>query len=133
MGASSGYIPPAAKSAVLTVLTSTSPGDLGSIAIPANITRYIIRKIAVVAKTAAGTLALATVDLRTVAAGGGSSVLSGATALVAASAAGKVVDLSSVSVITDALTASTLFVRQTVDSANAGTIIVSLELTDLSG
>lgn len=92
--------------------------DLATVAIP--FARYLPLAVRVEAVTAAGTLAGATLDIRTAVAGGGASVLSAPTALTAATAVDKIVSITPVA--TDVRTASALTIRQTTDSVNAGTI-----------
>lgn len=114
----------------LTVLTAGSPADLGTITVPAHITRYRLTATTgasafngAVAETAAGTLNAAVVQVWTEAGGTGTQVMSNLnlpTATGTFNAAG-----SPGGVI---ITTNTLHVRQTVDSANAGTINLYLTL-----
>lgn len=92
--------------------------DLATITVP--FARYLPVALTIEAKTAAGTLAAATVDVRTAAAGGGASVLSAPSALTGVTAVDKIINVTPVA--TDVRTASSLYLRQTVDSGNAGTI-----------
>jgi hypothetical protein len=110
--------------------TAGSPSDLASIVIPTNISNYVIKNAWVRAVTAAGTLIAATIDIRTAAGGAGSSILSAPTALTGLTGVGTVKTISALNAST--LTAPLLYVRQTVDSLNAGTVMVTLELVDLS-
>lgn len=103
------------------IATSGSPADIGSITV--GLSRYIISGIYVESLTAAGTLALGTIDIRTATAGGGSSILLAATALTSLTT----LDLAqsvAPAALGSVLTAATLTVRQTINSLNAGTIAV---------
>lgn len=110
--------------------TAGSPADVASIAIPFSMSKYVVKAAWVRAATAAATLQAATIDLRTAAGGAGSSILSGATALTSLTAAGKVQTINCVT--SDALSSQIIYVYQTVDSGNAGTVEITLELIDLT-
>jgi len=92
--------------------------DIAAIAVP--FARYVPLALVVVGVGAAGTLAVATLDLRTATAGAGASLLTAPTAINSVTATGKIQTI--VPVATDVRTAATLSLRQTVDSANAGSI-----------
>lgn len=55
------------------IATSGSPADLQSVVLPSSINRYTVTNVYAYTTAASGTLALATVDVRTAAAGGGAS------------------------------------------------------------
>lgn len=93
------------------------------------IDKYIVTNVRIVARTAAGTLAVAEVGLYTAAAGGGTGIVAAA-ALTGVTAANK--HLAMTVAAHDVQTAQTLYVRQTVNSGNAGTVDVIIELQDLS-
>lgn len=103
------------------IATSGSPADIGSIT--TGLSRFIIQGIYVESLTASGTLAAGTIDIRTATAGGGSSVLSAATALTSLTTLNLTQSIATAA-LGSVLTASTLTVRQTVNSLNAGTIAV---------
>lgn len=110
-----------------TIGASGSPADRTSVALPAWVTKYTVEAVRARAVTAAGTLALATIDVRTASGGGGASLLSAATALSALSAADTVQSITPATFASVA-TASTIYLRQTVDSGNAGTIDLELDI-----
>lgn len=107
----------------ITVLTTGTPADLATATLPTWCTRYMVMLTGsrAIAETAVGTLAAASFILRDAASGGGnfaSSSFSGpattnALVNVTGSAAGG-----------PAHTSSQLFLRQTANSANAGTLSV---------
>lgn len=103
----------------VTLGTTGSPADLVTVTV--GLSRYIVTAVYVESNTAAATLAAATIDLRTATAGGGASVLNAATALTGLTTANKAQSIA-VAALGNVLTASTLTLRQTVDSANAGTV-----------
>lgn len=112
-----------AKSA--TILTAGSPADLASIVIPSGITRYTVGTnngntvvgFKALAETASGTLAAGAVDIYT-GAGGTGSALAAATWNLPSAASSMTGTTTGSNLV---LTAGTLYVRQTVNSANAGT------------
>lgn len=130
-GSSYGGIAPItlyAKS--VTVLTAGAPADIATITIPAGITRWMVQANITdgvllgclsYVETAAGTLADATYDVRTAASGGGTGIAADA-GLEAAS--GGYTTMAPAFGGTGLLvgTASTLYIRQTANSANAGTV-----------
>lgn len=103
------------------VLTANSPGDLVSITVPSQVARYVVHSVYIETISATGTLALCTIDLRTATGGGGASLLNAATALTSLTSANLAQSLT-VAALGSVLTAGTLTVRQTVNSANAGNI-----------
>lgn len=107
----------------LAIATAASPADLGTQSVP--FARYIVQSVYVESLTAAGTLALGTLDIRTAAAGGGASILTAPVALTSLTGA-NLAQSFAVPAITGATvaTAANLTVRQTVNSANAGTAAV---------
>ncbi len=114
----------------VTVGTSGSAADRASVALPVGITRWRLLRTIIRVVTASGTLALGTVGIYTQAAAGGTTIVTAA-ALVTLTATNKVVD-STIAAITDGITDTNVFVRQTIDSANAGTIDVFIDCQDLT-
>lgn len=113
------------------VQDSGSAADLAILAgLPA---RWVLLGARVVGKTQAGTLAAAVIDLRTAGAGGGSSVIdvtSTNSTLNTITANGKIKNLTPLAQ-TDVYTARRLFLRQTTNSANIGTVDLHLQIQDL--
>lgn len=123
------------RSAVLTLAaTGDTDADIGTIDLtnnnPDQVTKCLIIAAYVHVVSAAGTVAAAVLDIRTAAAGGGSSIIT-AGAVTGLTAADKVKALT-VPAQTDVFAADKLYVRQTTDSANAGTIRVVVEVVDFS-
>lgn len=123
------------RSAVLTLLTAGDVDtDLGSIDLtdgnPDQDTKFLMVGCYVHAVSAAGTLVAAVLDVRTAAAGAGASVITAA-AITGVTAAGKVKAMT-VPAQTDVVAADKLYIRQTTDSGNAGTIRVVVEVIDFS-
>ncbi len=126
------------RKSVSDVLTLTTTGDadsdLGYIDLtegdPDIVNKFIPREVWIEAVTAAGTLAASQISLRTAAAGGGSDILT-AGANSGLTAAGKVKQLT-VTAVTDVVTADRVYIRQTTDSGNAGTVRVHILWMDLS-
>lgn len=110
----------------VTVLTTGTPADVASVALPAWCTRYRMAPSGVhicIAESAAGTLAGASFGLRDAASGGGNAISNA----FAGPASTSVIVLpvnAGTSVL--ASTASTLYLYQSANSANAGTISVYL-------
>lgn len=116
----------------VTLGTSGSPADLTSVVV--GLSRYIVTAVYVESNSAAATLAAATIDVRTAAAGAGASVLNAATALTGLTAADKAQSVA-VAALGNVQTATSLYLRQTVDSANAGVVslvIVVIPLPETS-
>jgi hypothetical protein len=113
------------------ISTSGSPADKFTGALPAGVSRYVVQSVTVTATSASGTLALSTIDLRTATGGGGSSILAAPTALTALTAANLAQSISPAA-IGSTFTAGSITLRQTVDSANAGTVLVIVAFIDLS-
>lgn len=126
--ASTPYATQGVRISNVTLGTTGSPADLTSVSI--GLSRYVVTAVYVESNTAAGTLAAATIDIRTAAAGGGASVLNAATALTTLTAADKAQSIA-VAALGNVQTASTLVLRQTVDSANAGTVSVVIVVVPL--
>lgn len=127
-GAATPYGTQAVRISNVTLSTSASPVDLTSVVI--GLSRYIVTAVYVESNSAAGTLAAATIDIRTAAAGGGASVVNAATALTGLTAADKAQSVA-VAALGNVLTASSLYLRQTVDSANAGVVSVVIVVVPL--
>lgn len=109
----------------LTVLTSGTPADIGTIAVPSGITRYVVAFGSAttsgcarcIAETAAGTLAGALFVVRDTASGGGTAVTGNITGPASAGLATNGAVASPLTV----LTSPTLHINQIANSANAGT------------
>lgn len=110
----------------VTILTAGAPADIATITVPAWCTRWVmtgssaavvIGSVAV-AETAAGSLSAAAVEFRDAAGGGGSAITTVAAAMP--TAAGNAASFRAVT--TTIFSSSTIYIRQTTDSANAGTV-----------
>jgi hypothetical protein len=114
----------------VTVLTAGSPADIATVTLPAWCTRFRFASVGhiVVAETAAGTLAGALFQIQDTAGGAGLTVSS---AWSGNASTGVVVlpAVSSTSIVPS--TVPTLYLRQTANSANAGTISVYLTVVPL--
>lgn len=113
------------------IATSGSPADLQSVILPSSINRYTVTNVYAYTTAASGTLALATVDVRTAAAGGGTSLLTAPVALVGLTAVNLVQNMTPLTLGTTFANGS-IFVRQTVNSANAGTLTIAVEILVLN-
>lgn len=107
----------------VTVLTTGTPEDVASVALPAWCTRYyvILTGSRCIAESAAGTLAGATFSLRDAASGGGNSASSN---FVGPASTSVMVSVTGTPATTAPHTSATLYLNQTANSANAGTISV---------
>jgi hypothetical protein len=110
----------------VTVLTTGTPADVASVALPAWCTRYRLAQSGmhlVVAESAAGTLAGANFTVRDTASGGGNAIGN-----AFAGPASTSVVVAPVNASTSVLpsTAGTIYLNQNANSANAGTISVYL-------
>jgi len=114
----------------ITLLTTGAPADIATITVPSWCTRYVVilSGSRILAETAAGTLAAASITVRTAANGAGDPV-TGTTACPASTASTVSVTGTSVSVAPP--TTQTLYVYQTGNSANAGTVSGYLILVPL--
>ena len=111
----------------VTILTATTPANLATIVIPKGITRYFVEAAGAIqcyAETASGTLAGGTIQLRTATSGGGSQIGSTITPPAAATSMTTTAGSS-----TTPLTNTTIYLYQTGNSANAGTVTVSIRLS----
>lgn len=115
----------------ITVLTSGGVGtDVATITIPSGITRYRVtnsQNCAIYAETAAGTLGGAGYQVRDASGGGGSTIVNTVTLPAAASTGVSAPGTDAAAVYT----ASTLYIRQTANSANTGTVSVYLTITPI--
>jgi len=118
----------------VTVLTSGAPADIASITLPSWLTRWSIPlgsvgnfTSRVIAETAAGTLGSASFTCYTAASGGGSAVTGAITGPTAA-ALGYPINGINPSSVAAAFTSNTIYIRQTANSANAGTVSFYLML-----
>jgi len=109
------------------IATAAAPLDLASFSIP--FARYLVQNIIVESQVAAGTLAAATIDLRTAPAGGGVSCLAAPVALVNLTAANLAQVIAALQNVVQ--TAPSLTIRQTVNSINAGQVAFALEIQPL--
>lgn len=117
----------------VTVLTSGAPADIASITLPSWLTRWALPNHGVgniqsrlIAETASGTLAAASFTCYTAASGGGSAV---SNAITGPTAAGLGSSISGIAPTTAAsFTSNTIYIRQTANSANAGTVSFYLML-----
>ena len=107
----------------VTVLTTGTPADVASVALPAWCTRYyvILTGSRCIAESAAGTLAAASLNLRDAAAGGGNAASSNFAGPASTSV---MVNITGTAASSPPHTAATLYLNQTANSANAGTISV---------
>lgn len=115
----------------VTVLTTGTPEDVASVALPAWCTRYRLASSGghiVVAESASGTLAGATFNILD-AAGGVGTTICGTFAGPASTSVVVLPAATSTSIVPS--TAGTLYLRQTANSANAGTVSVYLTLVPL--
>lgn len=106
-------------------ISTSTTGDLVTVA--TGLSRYIVSAVYVESLTAGGTMAAGTVDIRTAASGGGSSILTAPVALTSLTAANLAQQLTTAA-IGSVLTAANLTLRQTVISLNAGTVGVVIIL-----
>ena len=114
----------------VTVLTAATPADIASVTLPAWCTRFRLATAGhmCVAESAAGTLAGAALTVQDTAAGAGAAI-SGAFAGNSGTNAIVLFVNSSTSVTPS--TTGTIYLRQTANSANAGTISVYLTIVPL--
>jgi hypothetical protein len=113
----------------VTILTAATPANLATIVLPAGITRYYIPAASAIqcyAETAAGTLAGGTIQLRTATSGGGSQIGSTITPPAAVSTM-----TTTAGSDTAVLTGGTVYLYQTGNSANAGTVSVYIKLVPI--
>lgn len=133
VGLSAAYAPQSTQGAYALVfsgaaISTGSTGDLQTIA--TGTSRYIILSVYAETTAASGTLALATVDVRTAPAGGGTSILTAPVALASLTAINLAQSLAPMA-LGAIQTAANLTLRQTVLSANAGTISVVVVILPL--
>lgn len=102
-------------------ISTGATGDLQTIA--TGTSRYIILSVYAETTAASGTLALATVDIRTATAGGGTSILTAPVALASLTATNLAQSLAPMA-LGAIQTAANLTLRQPALSANAGTVSV---------
>lgn len=109
----------------ITVLTSGTPADIASVTLPTWLTRWRPFYIGnyCVGETAAGTLAAANFTLRDAAAGAGNAQ---AASFAGPASAGASVVITNTGPTSTLANGNTLYLRQTINSANAGTISVYL-------
>lgn len=112
------------------IAAAGSPIDAASIALPPQVTRWIPTRTTFRAATAAGTLAGASVGVFTQAAGAGTTIVTAA-AITSLTAANKMQTMTTIAV-TDGITDTNIFIRQTADSANAGTLDIVIDCIDLT-
>jgi hypothetical protein len=115
-------------SPIVSLLTAGAPADIGTITIPSYILRWAITNVAcaifIYTNTQTGTPAAGTLVLRSAASGGGTAFntalapSSGANTFVAAGALAN----------GGTFTGNTIYINQTVNSANAATVTVYIQL-----
>ena len=117
----------------VTVLTSGVPADIASITLPSWLTRWSIPlgsignfTSRIIAETASGTLAGASFTCYTAASGGGSAVTANIFGPSAAALGGVINGITPSTAA--AFTSNTIYIRQTANSANAGTVSFYLML-----
>lgn len=117
----------------VTVLTSGAPADIASITLPSWLTRWSIPlgsignfTSRIIAETASGTLAGASFTCYTAASGGGSAVTANIFGPSAAALGGVINGITPATAA--AFTSNTIYIRQTANSANAGTVSFYLML-----
>ncbi len=105
------------------VTTATAPADVATINLPPGLGRFIVLGYTLTAITAAGTLVAGLIGIRDTA-GGAGALLVTATALTGVTAVnlGVTTNMALTAQIVNAATVTQLFIRQTVDSGNAGTV-----------
>lgn len=119
-GTYESFLPILVATKSVTMLTAATPASLGTVVLPAGITRWMTTtstSLYCYAETASGTLAAGTIQVRTAAAGGGTQLWG--TLTPPASAGTITTQLGSSNSMQ---TATTLFLWQTGNSANTGTI-----------
>lgn len=109
------------------IVTSGAPADMQSFALPSYINRYTVTGVWAYTSAASGTLALATIDLRTAAAGGGSSLLTAPVALTGLTAVNLAQNLTPLA-LGATFAGGTMYARQTVNSANAATLVIAVRV-----
>lgn len=121
-------VPLVVQAKSLTVKTSGSPADIGSISIPSGITRwYMMIGSVLVAETAAGTLAGSSYSFFDAAGGTGNQM--NVSAVAGPASAGLKAAINPAA--TPVSTSGTIFIRQLADSANAGTMSFYLLIVPL--
>lgn len=113
------------------IVTSGAALDLGSASLPTGITRWAMTRAFIETLSVGGGLGLAAIDVRTAPSGGGTSVLNAATLLTGLTGSNLVQVLTPLA-ITSVQTATSLTLRQTINSLNIGSVQVVIELIDLS-
>ena len=106
----------------VTILTSATPSDIATISVPSWVTRYICQPsaagVTATAETASGTLAGAAVTFRDASGGGGNQLTN---SLTLPAGVGNAVWPGGTTSPVTLSTSSTIYIRQTSNSANAGT------------
>ena len=111
----------------VTVLTSGAPADIASISVPSWVTRWTLVGSGVgatsrlIAESAAGSLSAATFVVLDGAGGTGNMVSTGSTTGPASANLGTVIGAAAPGTLAFS-TSSTIYIRQTANSANAGTM-----------
>lgn len=114
----------------VTIKTSATPADIATITIPSGITRYRVinsQMMAAIAETASGTLAAANVKVQDAASGLGNNIVAAFAMPASASTMTSAPGASSTQIITS----STLYLNQTSNSANAGTVSFYIQIQPL--
>lgn len=110
------------------ILTAGSAVDIATGTV--NVPRYLISSIYAETISSAATLAAGTIDIRTAAAGGGSSILTAPAALTSLTAINLIQSIAPAA-LGSVLTASSLIVRQTVNSLNTGSVGIIINIIPL--
>lgn len=131
-----GYTPIILSAKNVTVGTSGSPADIATITIPTGITRWGVLQTGaninhsrVIGETVAGSMGGATFQMFDTAGGAGVAVTS---SFVGPAASGSAVTITGSNIaVLPSSSAQTIFIRQTADSANAGTVSFYLTIIPL--
>lgn len=112
------------------IATTGSPADRASRALPVGITRWRPLRATIICATATGTLGAASAGIFTQAGGVGTAIVP-STAMTPFTGANEVRDLN-LGTVNTAIVDQNIFIRQTVNSGNAGTLDVIIVCQDLS-
>lgn len=117
----------------VTVLTTGAPADVATVTLPSWLTRYVVMPsttaVRCIAESASGTLAAAGFTTHQAAGGSGTSLT--ATNITGPASTAAATNASGTGVSVPFATSNTIYLRQTTNSANAGTVSVYLTLVPL--
>ena len=117
----------------VTVLTTGAPADVATVTLPSWLTRYVVMPsttaVRCIAESASGTLAAAGFTTHQAAAGSGTSLT--ASSITGPASTSVATNASGTGVSVPFATSNTIYLRQTTNSANAGTVSVYLTLVPL--